>query len=102
MEKTAKKITLATVKSFIKKNRKSLMINVKSSFDGMVDGLAYYNNGFREATEEKVNNVNTFGIDGAWFVGFSRDYFRPYNDGTFEGIEVYNSCGKFILATKKA
>ena len=33
------KITKATVKSFIKKNIDDMYINVRSSFDGMTDGL---------------------------------------------------------------
>lgn len=97
---TTKKITLATVKSFVKKNRENLFINVRSSFDGMVDGLAYYQDGFTQATKEDGNLEHTLGICGAWFVGQSRDYFQSFTDGNFEGIKVHNACGSFIIALK--
>ncbi len=98
-----KKITLTTVKSFIKKNRKDLFINVKSSFDGMTDGCEPRKDGFIFASTEKQDTCreNTLGVAGAWFVFQSRDYFKPYSDDKFEGIEVSNACGHFILAVKK-
>jgi hypothetical protein len=104
---TYKKITLATLKSFIKKNQGKLFINVKSSFDGMIDGCASHYDGFVKAEKDKTQSVNsdyhdrTQGIKGCWLVGGSRDYFKPYNDLRFEGIEVSNSCGHFIIAITK-
>jgi hypothetical protein len=96
-----KNITRATVKSFIKKNKENLFINVTSSFDGMVDGCMPQKGGFVKAKEDTHNIENTLGINGAWFVGSSRDYFTAYDKNGFEGIEVYNSCGCFTLAVKK-
>jgi hypothetical protein len=94
------KITKATVKSFIKKNSDNLFINVKSVFDGMIDGCVSFNGGFIKV--EKIDgHANEMGICGAWFVGQSRDYFREYEDNSFLGIEVYNSCGTFIIAVQK-
>lgn len=98
---TSKKTTLATVKSFIKKNRENLFINVKSSFDGMTDGVERLHGGFVKAAHESHNNEHNFTVAGAWFVGSSRDYFESYQDEQFIGIEVYNSCGTFILAIQK-
>ena len=95
-----KKITLATVKSFIRKNSNNLFINVKSSFDGMTDGCEPCNNGFMVAVPAQDHIENNLGINGAWVVGSSRDYFTPYFKDGFSGIEVYNCCGKFILAVK--
>jgi hypothetical protein len=95
-----KKITLATVKAFIRKSN-DLYINERSRFDGMVDCVvASENSGFDKALPTERHLSNTHGVHGAWFVGQSRDYFTAYNDGVFQGYEVYNCCGKFILATK--
>jgi hypothetical protein len=95
-----KKITLATVKSFIRKTE-NLYINERSKFDGMYDCvMPIENDGFSKAEKTDRHLDNTHGVHGAWFVGQSRDYFTPYNDGKFQGYEIYNCCGKFILATK--
>lgn len=96
---TVRKITLATIKSFVKKNEGNLWINVKSSFDGMTDCVESLHRGFKQATKGD-HYENSLGIQGAWFVGQSRDYFKEYHDPIFDGFEVYNSCGSFILATK--
>lgn len=96
------KITLATVKRFVERNRNGLHILTKSSFDGMVDGCR--DTGQRAfAPVAKPDNVfsNNMGIRGAWFVFSSRDYFNAYDDGEFTGIEVYNCCGHFTLAVPK-
>lgn len=98
---TNKKITRATVKSFINKNSSNLFLNVKSSFDGMTDGCERHNGGFQEAKKTTEHQDNTLGVAGAWFVGDSRDYFTSFSNEIFEGVEVSNSCGHFILAVKK-
>lgn len=95
------KITLSTVKSFIKKNRANMWINLKSKFDGMTDMVEQRNGGFVVAKETGLSHANTMNIEGAWFVLNSRDYFTPYKANGFEGIEVNNSCGCFILAIKQ-
>ena len=66
----------------------------------MVDCCMPENNGFTKAEIENHNANCTLGIKGAWFVGSSRDYFNFYEDDQFTGIDVYNSCGNFILAIK--
>ncbi len=96
-----KKITLATVKSFIKKNIGNIYIDVKSEFSGMIDGLEFNNDGFFKALDSDGNNNHTLGIQGAWFVGSSRDYFDAFENDTLTGIKVVNACGSFILAIKK-
>ena len=98
-----KKITLSTVKSFIRKNSDSLLINIESHFDGMQDCVALVNSGFKQATKDarEWNQGNTLGIAGAWFVGSSRDYFKAFETETMQGIEVSNCCGSFILAIQK-
>lgn len=98
-----KKITLATVKKFIKENKDNLLIKVESKFDGMTDCVQSVKDNFDKAisTEWSLKTANTLGIQGAWFVGESRDYFTKYESDSLTGIEVYNSCGSFILAVKK-
>jgi hypothetical protein len=97
-----KKVTLATLKSFVKKNSNNLFINVKSSFSGYTDCVESVNGGFSKAEiKESVNYKYTLGIDGAWLVGSSRDYMTQYENENFVGIEVYNCCGKFIIAIAK-
>ena len=95
------KITKATVKSFIKKNFNNLHINVKSSFDGMVDGCVSNHEGFKKIINTNDNVEHTCGIQDAWFVNHSRDYFSIHDTDTHFGYQVMNSCGVFILAILK-
>jgi hypothetical protein len=99
---TTKKITLATVKSFIKKAGDNLHILRCSAFDGMEDGVrSTGNTEFVKATRGTINK-DTLGVAGAWFVGGSRNSFTAYNDGQFHGIKVWNCCGTFTLAVPVA
>jgi len=103
MNMTTKKITLATVKSFVKKNLDNLYIRNDSDFDGMQDCVVSCADSSFKRVEIKGSGYskNTLGIVGAWFVGSSRDYFSEYENESFKGIEVYNSCGCFVLAVSK-
>lgn len=95
------KITLTTIKSFIKKNPK-LYIKCKSSFDGMTDCVqSIADAAFVEVQPTDKFLYNTLGVHGAWFVKGSRDYFREFETDTLTGYEVSNCCGSFILATDK-
>lgn len=96
-----KKITLTTVKIFIRDNAENLFISHKSAFDGSIDGS-------RDADDKSFKKVevggerartNGHGVPGAWFVGSSRDHFTYFKKDGYEGIEVYNCCGHFIIAT---
>ena len=95
-----KKITLATLKSFIKKNKENLFINVTSSFDGMTDGIESRYGGFEKAIVTDSKNIYTQGVKNAYFVGGSRDYFQAYEANGMTGFKVRNCCGAFILAIK--
>jgi hypothetical protein len=96
-----KKITLATVKSFIKKNPE-LFIRVNSKFDGMVDCvMSNPDAAFNPALPAQYPCDNNQGIQGAWFVKSSRDWFQAFETDTFKGYEVSNCCGSFALAIKK-
>lgn len=96
-----KKITKATFKSFIKKNKEMLFISVESRFDGMSDMVEQRKGGFKIATFDAGNNDSTLGINGAWLVGSSRDWFTAYENEDFVGINVYNCCGSFTIAILK-
>lgn len=95
-----KRITKATFKSFVKKNRANLYVKVKSSFDGMTDCVQQLNGGFAPAKEAVYTHENNLGIGGVWLVNGSRDYFREVTQDGFTGIEVYNCCGTFVVAVK--
>jgi hypothetical protein len=93
----AKKITLATVKTFIRTNKARLQISTQSAFNGMTDGVeSCADRSFSPVQEASF--ANQLGIAGAWFVFGSRDYFSRYEDNGMVGIRVYNCCGSFVLA----
>lgn len=99
---TTKKVTLATIKSFIRKNKANLYIMYESHFDGMIDGVRYFDDTkFEKAVSTDKWLGNTLGVSGAWFVGGSRNYFSTYNKDGFFGYHVYNCCGSFTLAVKQ-
>ena len=103
VERNNKKITRSTIKSFINREMKNgnLYIFNKSTFDGMVDGVRDCDDrGFRKVVPVEPTQYN-LGVQGAWFVGQSRDHFTPYSDNDFIGYEVYNSCGHFIIGMKR-
>jgi len=97
-----KKITLATIKSFIRKNKDNLYLQQRTRFDGMVDCVL-------PVKDVSINKINplvidfnesyTYGIKNAWFVGSSRDYFTPYEIDNFTGYEVWNCVGSFFILT---
>lgn len=102
--KDGKKVTLATIKSFIAREQKinNLYISKKSNFDGMVDCVMPTDDQSFTPTLKAEDNIKyNLGVYGAWFVGNSRDYFTPYADDNFIGYEIYNCCGSFILAMKR-
>jgi hypothetical protein len=95
------KITKATFKSFINKNRNKLFIRCESSFDGMTDCVQHeLNPQFVPVQASDRISENNHGIQGVWLVGNSRDYFSEYRANDYQGIYVYNSCGSFTVATK--
>lgn len=101
--KQTKKITLASLKSFAKRNSDKIYSKCKSSFDGMTDCVQDVDSGWVKSyiSDPKEKSYYKTGINGIYTVGGSRDYFRIYEDSVFFGIEVYNCCGTTILAIKK-
>ena len=105
MEKlrATKKITLATLKAFARRNKDRLFFKMVSDFDGMVDCVMPNKNAaFRPTEISGSGGYYKTGIQGIYTVGSGRDYFKEYEDETFYGISVSNSCGETILAVKKS
>lgn len=100
---TTKKITLATLKRFVRANRERLLIRVTSSFDGMTDGVERVRGAKFAPIESRgsPNNRDTLGIAGLWLVGSSRDRFSHYEDSSYTGIRCYNSCGAWAVAVRE-
>ena len=93
---TQKRITLATLKSFIRKNANALYIKSKSRFDGMTDCVQEVQDQFTSILAE-----NAIGLKGAYLVGGSRNHFWNFENDNFVGIEISNCCGRSIIAIKK-
>lgn len=94
--KNKSKITLSTLKSFIKKADKLFVLGI-SSFDGMEDGVRFHKN----PELIPVAKDDAIGHGGVWCVGSSRDMLKYYETDTHFGIEVYNCCGCGVLLAKK-
>lgn len=94
-----KKFTLASAKAFIKKNRAKLLIKVKSSYDGQVDGVEYNSNAqFVPAVNSDYAHENNLGINGVWFTHSANSFYpMQKEDGTVVGFECYNCCGSFVV-----
>ena len=96
------KITLATFKSFLKKNEGKLLIKTKSSFDPMIDCVRYDHDAqFEPLKKAQYTHENNFGYAGVWCVGSSgssRNTFMYYENEKVKGIEVRNCVGSFIVA----
>lgn len=99
----AKKITLATLKAFIRKNAENLYVMQESHFDGMSDCVEYNREkSFTKVDHTKINlDCSSLGIPGAWVVGGSRNWFSAHDTETHTGIHVSNCCGSFTVAIEK-
>lgn len=101
MENT-KKITKATLKSFINKNKENLFSKEKSRFDGMSDCVMQNKQAsFNKIESTDISCKNTLGIKDVWLVDGLSNYFAHYEDENFIGIEGTNCCGNWIVAIKK-
>jgi len=97
-----KKITRATFKSFINKNRENLLICEKSSFNGMIDCVDNNPNAsFLEARTAERNLDHNLGVQGIWLVGQSRDWFDKFETEDMIVFSVSNCCGSFEVAVRK-
>ena len=94
-----KKITLATLKSFIRKNHSQLQIKVKSKFDGMYDCVMPTEKSEFQPVRAAGAGMQerTLGIAGVWVCN-SGNYITEYDNGAgFKGFNVWNCCGEFTL-----
>lgn len=102
----SKKITLATIKSFLRKNEGSLFVSHGYSFDGMTDCYQPSRDKSIKTLEGSFDKdaKSTLGFTDLWFVGGSRDNFYPKeieaNGVKYAGFEVYNCCASFTILTK--
>ena len=98
-----KKITKATFKSFINKNRENLYILVKSRFDGMVDCVTDNPDRMFKKAEKNdyMSQEHNLGINGLWIVGGGRDWFSHFENEHYVGLEYSNCCGSAVIAIKK-
>jgi hypothetical protein len=94
-----KRITKATLKSFLKNHQDNIYINETSSFDSFDDMVSSINNGFKKVDFDLNNHKNTLGYEGIWLVG--KDFYKSYDDDKFTGIEYSNCCGSAIIAILK-
>jgi hypothetical protein len=94
-ELSSKKITIATLKSFIKKSDK-LFVEVKQKFSGMTDCVEV----IQDSEMISVSKDDAIGHGGVWCVGGGRDYLSFVQKDSMFGIKVSNCCGYGILWTK--
>lgn len=96
-----KKITLATVKKFIRENIDKLLVRYDSQFDGMDDCVHSNKDPQFQKAEPGPQDSYHQGVKHVWFVGQSRDWFSKFENENHIGIAVSNSCGSFVLAVPK-
>lgn len=88
-----KKITLATLKSFIRKNKSNLKIQFLTHFDGMTDCVTTaINTDIHPIRKTDFELKHTLGIEGVW-ISLSKNYIEAVPNG----YNVSNSCGSFNL-----
>ena len=100
---TKKRFTRSSFKKFIKENMDNLYVLAEMDFDGMTDCVSEVKGTPRKVNASEVNFEKdyTFGINGIWLVGDSMDYFTPFEDEMFKGVEISNCCGRYKLGVMK-
>ena len=102
-----KKLNKNHFNNFVKKNAENLHMKVYAHFNGMVDMVENVEapafskvvkvqfQEWRDVVLRAANDVSKIAFrDG--------NSFDHYEDAEYQGIEVYNCCGKFVVAVKKA
>jgi hypothetical protein len=103
MTNTQKKITLSTIKAFVRKNKDNLYIKTKSKFDGMTDGVENYHDQSitkAEPLPEDRLSRHDLGYKGTHIVTSGRNWFESVNFDGYYGYEIYNCCGTYYVLTK--
>jgi hypothetical protein len=98
-----KKITIATVKAFIRRAKAAgtLLVRCDSSFDGMTDCVERNRDAHFFAPQEARDHGNNMGLQGIYFVGQSGNWCSAFDDGDHAGFKVSNCCGSWVVAVKK-
>jgi hypothetical protein len=98
-----KKITIATVKAFVRKAKAAgtLLVRCDSSFDGMSDCVERNSDAKFFVPQEVGDHGNNLGLQGVYFVNGSGNWCKAYDDGTYAGFQVSNCCGSWVVATLK-
>lgn len=104
----SKKITLATFKSFLRKNDGKLFIKEHSRFSGMTDCVMSVDDTWKplkkielELRPNSCEVINKLGYEGIWLVGDSRDFFSRIDDVVMEGYHIHNCVGSFSVVIQK-
>ena len=90
-----KRITLATLKSFIRNAKHQLFVEQHSNFNGMTDMV--------ESVDREIFPVekeDAIGHKGVWCVGSSSNSFKFAEKEGYHGITVWNCCGSGTLWTR--
>ena len=97
-----KKPTLATLKSFVRRNKGNLQVRFRSDFDGMTDCVQrHHNPQWQEARDSDQGErmaQHDLGVSGAYCVLRGRDYITPLSEPGYDGYAVYNCCGSWDIA----
>lgn len=98
-----KKITRATFKAFVRKNRGKLLAKVISDFDGMTDYVEYLEDAEYAPARKAVidSEEHNLGFSAIWLVGHSRDRFKLIDNEKYFGYHVSNCCGSFEVVIAK-
>lgn len=99
---TTRKITIATVKAFIRRNVKAgtLLVRSDAEFSGMTDSVECNRGAEFGPAVACHNHGNNLGIRGIYFVGTSGNWCTPFAEGDLTGFRVSNCCGRWVVAAK--
>jgi len=99
------KITLATFKSFIKKNQGNLYCEGKKGYDGN-DLWNHTSIGWKKAEIDPLNLIETLENYGVTLISdtaqyYKPDYFKLFETETYFGIQIINCLTGGKVAIKK-
>ena len=94
---TTKKITRATLKSFIKRNLGSLYLDIVNDHSGY---SIFEPKGFQVAKEETKSSDHNLGIVGLWTT-ITGDELTLFEDDKYVGIKIRSVVVNNVIAVKK-
>lgn len=102
-----KKLNKNHFNNFVKKNAENLYMIVYQDFNGMVDMVEKVDQPeFKKVVKvqfQPCRDVLLRDAGDKLKIAFrDGNSFDPYENDEYQGIEVYNCCGKFVVAVKKA